>query len=169
MAIQKRKQSSIILAFKVLQFVNQLRRRVKPRMLDVPSKHLQPGTGLPRSHKGFNLISNELSRISVRDSKQARRVANRVCKSRKDHAQRSSPKVQTPVPDVSATPNVARDKMHQYVQASSLLVSSTKLGLACLLLSMTSSTLEAKLFLQLQAVTSSFSNTSMRPCSKLAP
>jgi hypothetical protein len=34
MAISQRKQTNIVLTFKVLQFVNQLRRRVRPRTLD---------------------------------------------------------------------------------------------------------------------------------------
>lgn len=123
MAIQHRKQSSIILTFKVLQFVNQLRRRVKPRASNVPMKQFHLGTGIPLSHKGLKIISKELSWISVHSGKQARRVANRVSKTRKRNAKRS--------PSDAPVVSDPADELQLYVEANRLLVSSTKLCVAC--------------------------------------
>ncbi|KAF1846885.1 uncharacterized protein K460DRAFT_278146 [Cucurbitaria berberidis CBS 394.84] len=116
MAIQQRKQSSIILTFKVLQFVNQLRRRVKPRRLEasIDPVHLGTDTSL-----GLNSISNGLSRISIKDAKQSRRDAHRVCKTRKTGPKtcRPSLRLQTPGSDVSAIPNVTSDEVQHMLSS----------------------------------------------------
>ncbi|KAH7371271.1 hypothetical protein BKA66DRAFT_573006 [Pyrenochaeta sp. MPI-SDFR-AT-0127] len=113
MAVQQRKQSSLILTFKVLRFVNQLRRRVKPRVPEGSVAPVDLGTEIAPSHQSLGIISNELSRISTRDGKHARRVANGVCKSRKPNAKafRRSLREHTPESHVSAAPNTPGDEV----------------------------------------------------------
>jgi hypothetical protein len=110
MAIPQRKQTSIILTFRILQFVKQLRRRVQPRMLDgsIDASNLDN-----RIFPGIRRISKGLSRISI-DAKQSRRVANRICKARQRNpkSSRSSFKPGTAPP---ASRNLAGDEVQQYV------------------------------------------------------
>ena len=128
MAIQQRKQTNIILTFKVLQFVNQLRRRVKPRVLEASIDPVHLGTETSLGLEGLRSISNGLSRISIQDTKQSRHSAHRVYKTRKSGPKtfRPSLKVQTPSPDVSTIPNASGDEVQQYVEEASRLVSCTK-------------------------------------------
>ncbi|KAH7067265.1 hypothetical protein BKA63DRAFT_521849 [Paraphoma chrysanthemicola] len=84
MAIFQRKQSNILLTFKVLQFVNQLRRRVQPRTADGSTRHCQLGSdalGL----RAVKTLSNGRSR---RNAKPGHHGRGRVCKRRKN---KSSP------------------------------------------------------------------------------
>src|SRR4051812_39461799 len=72
MAVQQRsKPLSIILALKILQFVKQLRRRVKTRVLDgsIAGKDL----GVK-----FSPNVRSLSQINVRGGEESRRLAHRV-------------------------------------------------------------------------------------------
>lgn len=131
MAISQRKHTSILLTFKVLQFVNQLRRRVKPRVCegsssDSPTLGTEPALGLRR----LRTLSTRRSRISIRNARHSRRTANRVCNSRQRDLKefRTSRKVHAPGWDVSATGNIAGDEVQQYVRRCSREVSSAKLS-----------------------------------------
>lgn len=109
MAIQQRKQTDIILTFKVLQFVNQLRRRVKPRRLDGSTTPVLGTTQV--SHQSLRAL-NGLSGISVHHGKQlgaTNRVSKRISK------RASKLLKQTPGSDVAVTPNVSGDEVQQYV------------------------------------------------------
>jgi hypothetical protein len=123
MAIQQRKQTSIILTFRILQFVNQLRRRVKPRVLDgsinASSLGLRIFPALRRNTRRF-------SRISIRDAKQSRCIAQRICKAR----QRSPESSRSSLRPSSAAPasrNVASHEVQQYVQEAFVLFHLLKL------------------------------------------
>ncbi|CAN9293774.1 unnamed protein product [Alternaria alternata] len=112
MAIQQRsKQTSIILTFRILQFVKQLRRRVKPRVLDGSIDANALGSRLSPSLRS---IANGLSRISVQDAKQSRRVAHRICKSQHKNPElkRSSRKLQTPGSAAPASRNLGDEVQH---------------------------------------------------------
>jgi hypothetical protein len=115
MAIYQRKQSTILLTFKVLQFVNQLRRRVQPRTLDGAPSLCQLGTdalglravkgisnGLPRYHHGARRACKSRSRNRNRKNN-----VNKACSSaRRSHA---------PAPLVSAGSDAAGEEVQQYV------------------------------------------------------
>ncbi|CAN9229855.1 unnamed protein product [Alternaria alternata] len=112
MAIQQRsKQTSIILTFRILQFVKQLRRRVKPRVLDGSIDANALGSRLSPSLRS---IANGLSRIGVQDAKQSRRVAHRICKSQHKNPElkRSSRKLQTPGSAAPASRNLGDEVQH---------------------------------------------------------
>ncbi|KAB2108306.1 hypothetical protein AG0111_0g2923 [Alternaria gaisen] len=112
MAIQQRsKQTSIILTFRILQFVKQLRRRVKPRVLDGSIDANALGSRLSPSLRS---IANGLSQISVQDAKQSRRVAHRICKSQHKNPElkRSSRKLQTPGSAAPASRNLGDEVQH---------------------------------------------------------
>ncbi|KAH9877701.1 hypothetical protein J1614_002918 [Plenodomus biglobosus] len=70
-----RRRTSIILTFKVLQFVNQLRRRVKPRVSQGTLDSTDLGTETSLGLKSLRSISNGLASISA---KPPRRVAHAV-------------------------------------------------------------------------------------------
>lgn len=130
MAIQQRnKQTSIILTFRILQFVKQLRRRVKPRVQHGSIDASPLGISLAPSLRS---VAQNLSRISVQDAKQSRRVANRICKSQKGATfTRSSRNLQTPASAAPASRNLGNE-VQQYVHGSFCLVSTTEpAGLVC--------------------------------------
>lgn len=121
MAIQQRssstasKQTSIILTFRILQFVKQLRRRVEPRVLDGSIDPDRLGIKLSPCVRS---ISNGLSRINAQDARQS----HRICKSQHKNPElnRSSRKLQTPASAAPASRNLAGDKVQQYVYGSFL-------------------------------------------------
>jgi hypothetical protein len=167
MAIQQRKQSSIILTFKVLQFVRQLRRRVKPRVLEASIDANNLST---RKYPALRTISEGLSRISIQDAKHSRRLVNRICGTRRPRKlSRSSLRAQGSV--TPANRNLARHKLQQYVHGRSCFVSSTKaLGTTgCLGPSTASSLQQEAPSPPLLGTTSCFSNTIMGPSTRLAP
>ncbi len=168
MAIQQRsKQTSIMLTSRILQFVKQLRRRVKPRVLDGSIDASPLGSKLGPSVRS---ITHDLTRISVRDAKQSRRVANRICKRQKGAKLiRSSRKLQRPGSAAPASRNLGNE-VQQYVYGSFCLVSTTEpAGLVCFAMSTASSTLRETRSRLLRATTSSFSNTTMRRSMRLVP
>ncbi|KAF2848090.1 hypothetical protein T440DRAFT_470442 [Plenodomus tracheiphilus IPT5] len=74
--LQQRRRTSLLLTFKVLQFVNQLRRRVKPRVSQGTLDETDLGTDTALGLKKLRSISNGLAKISVEDAKPPRRVAH---------------------------------------------------------------------------------------------
>lgn len=115
MAIQESKQTNIFLTFKVLQFVNHLRRRVKPRILKASIDPVDLGS--TECSLGLRSIGSGLSRVRSQNAKQSGRLAKRVCKRRRSGSKafRPSLKVQTTGSDVSAIPNASGDEVQQYV------------------------------------------------------
>lgn len=118
MAIQQRKQSktSILLTFKVLQFVNQIRRRIKPRILDGSTRPCQLGNDSlhPRTLDSVLRGPSWISRHSISLSHHDRR---RVCKSRDNYARRlkPSPKLRASASDVSVSSDISGGQVQQYV------------------------------------------------------
>ncbi|KAH8725915.1 hypothetical protein GQ44DRAFT_615096 [Phaeosphaeriaceae sp. PMI808] len=104
MAISQRKKTNMLLTFKVLQFVNQLRRRIRPRTRDGSTSLCQLGTdtlGL----RAVKSISNGLPRLSTRRTTRLPRARKRVCKRRKPIAKlcKSSSEFPIPAAHVSAS------------------------------------------------------------------
>lgn len=118
MAIFQRKQSNILLTFKVLQFVNQLRRRVKPRILDGSASLCQLGSdalGL----RALKSISNGLPRIGGRHAKPLHHGPRRVCKSRnRKRTVKALGPSRAPASHVSAGSDAAGEEVQQYVWRS---------------------------------------------------
>ncbi|KAF2025140.1 hypothetical protein EK21DRAFT_104160 [Setomelanomma holmii] len=109
MAISQRKQTNILLTFKVLQFVNQLRRRVQPRTSDGSVSFAQLGNdalGL----RALKRIHNGRSRRNVKGGHHGR---GRVCKSRKNKVETfySPPKYRAPALDDSARSDASGEEM----------------------------------------------------------
>ncbi|KAJ4343680.1 hypothetical protein N0V95_006583 [Ascochyta clinopodiicola] len=93
MAISQRKQTNVLLTFKVLHFVSQLRRRVKPRVQGGFNHDPQLGNGLSTSRKALRRFSEGLSRLGARNATQPQHIANRICKCRKNSQKSFSPKL----------------------------------------------------------------------------
>jgi hypothetical protein len=119
MAIYPRKQANMmLLTFKVLRFVNQLRRRVKPRTLDGSASLCQLGTdalGLRAIKSGC--VSSGRLRTSVRNTKSRHHGPKRVCKRRKGRTEPlgSWPKLRTSALHVSAGSDTCAEEVQQYV------------------------------------------------------
>lgn len=117
MAIHQRKQTNVFLTFKVLQFVNQLRRRVKPRTLNSTASLCQLGTDA----LGLKAIKSVVSgprRTSVRNTKSWHHHGpKRVCKRRKNNADHfgPEPKLRAPALHVSAASDTCAEEVQQYV------------------------------------------------------
>lgn len=117
----KRARASIILALKVLQFVHQLRRRVKPRVSKGLITTVNLGADSTLGRTNLRSISRGLAaKISIQDAQPPRRVADRVCKTRKRYPKslRSSRRVHTAGSDVSELLNASGDGVLQYVRTS---------------------------------------------------
>ncbi|KAJ8107156.1 hypothetical protein OPT61_g9061 [Boeremia exigua] len=82
---KSRKQTNVLLAFKVLHFVSQLRRRVKLRVQGGFDDGPQLGKTLSTDGKAMRRVTRGLSRLGARDAKQPQHVANRICKCRKSN------------------------------------------------------------------------------------
>ncbi|KAJ4320093.1 hypothetical protein N0V94_003563 [Neodidymelliopsis sp. IMI 364377] len=85
MAIRQRKHTNVLLTFKVLHFVSQLRRRVKPRVQRGFDDDCRLGTQFSVDQKVLRRASEGLSRLGDREAKQPQHVASRVCKYRKNN------------------------------------------------------------------------------------
>jgi hypothetical protein len=116
MAIHQRKQTNILLTFKVLQFVNQLRRRVKPRTRDGSTKLCQLGTDV-LGLRAIKSNSNGRARLGARNVKPFRYSPRRVCKSRENNAKvfRPSDEPRAPGWHVSAASDTSGEEVQQYV------------------------------------------------------
>ncbi|KAF2997040.1 hypothetical protein E8E13_000594 [Curvularia kusanoi] len=84
MAKRQCQQPDVLLVFRVLQFVGQLRRRVQPRtqrgFVDDPRSNSKVSTNRTTSRR----FSEGLSRLGIRrDAKQPQYIANRISKSRR--------------------------------------------------------------------------------------
>ncbi|KAJ4372772.1 hypothetical protein N0V86_008138 [Didymella sp. IMI 355093] len=79
-----RKQAQLLLAFKVLHFVNQLRKRVKIRMQGGFDDDPLLGNYLQADRKALRRTSG-LARLGARDAKQPQHIANRIGKCRKNN------------------------------------------------------------------------------------
>jgi hypothetical protein len=129
MAKRRSKQTNVLLVFRVLQFVSQLRRRVQPRMqrgfVDDPPSNSNDSA----NRTTLRRLSGGSSRLgSRRDAKQPQHIANRITKYRKSNQRLLKPVVRlrasgAGVPDCS---NEAGGEVQQYVERSFRLVSSTK-------------------------------------------
>lgn len=128
MANRQRKQTNVLLAFKVLHFVSQLRRRVKPRVQRSSDNDPRLGTKLSTKRKVLKRLSKGLSRLGVREAQQPQHIANRICKCRKNNQKSFRPVLRLCTsgaegPDRS---NESGEEVQQYVERSFRLVSSTK-------------------------------------------
>lgn len=124
MAIQHRTQPSIFLTLKVLQFVNQLRRRLKPRLQgsNYPSL-LGTELCLGLETKAIRSIAKGLSRVGLQDRKLNSHASDRVCK-RRALKSRPSLKLQTPGQDSPTIQNVSGGEVQQYVFYKQILLFS---------------------------------------------
>jgi hypothetical protein len=129
MAVRQRKQTDVLLTFKVLHFISQLRRRVRPRMQRGFDNDPQLATKSSVDRKVLKRISEGLSRLSVRDAKRPQHIANRICKCRKNNQKTFRPalRLRTSGSDVPDRSNESGEEVQQYVERSFRLVSSTKL------------------------------------------
>ncbi|KAF2126659.1 hypothetical protein P153DRAFT_369330 [Dothidotthia symphoricarpi CBS 119687] len=96
MAIQQFEATNVSLTFKVIQFVKQLRRRVKLRIHcgSVCSSQLgTKSTGL----RALTKITTGICQLSILDAKQSRRVNNRVSKRRKNSSELLRPQLRLSV------------------------------------------------------------------------
>lgn len=119
MAIYPRKQS-VLLTFKVLQFVNQLRRRVRPHTPDGSSSVCPLGSDA-LGFRALKCIS------SGRHAKTLHHGTRRVCKSRKNKVTAFGPpcEPQGPALHASVGPDAAGGQVQQYVEETLLF------GFAC--------------------------------------
>ena len=129
MAVRQRKQTNVLLAFKVLHFVSQLRRRVKPRVQRGFDDDAQLGSKLSADRKALRRFSEGLSRLGVHDAKQPQHNANRICKCRKNNQKPFRPvlRLRTLGSGGYECSNESGEEVQQYVERSFPLVSSTKL------------------------------------------
>ena len=119
MAIQQRTQlqrqpASIYLAFKIIQVVHQLRRRLKPRVSGSASiSLLGTASSLSLEAKALKAIAKGLSHVDVQERKQLHHASNRICKSRK----KAKPwlKPQNPGRQSPVNPNTSGEEVQQYV------------------------------------------------------
>lgn len=114
MAISPRKQTNLLLAFKVLQFVNQLRRRVQPRILHGATRVCQLGTDV----LGLRAIKRSCPRgPRVRNTKSLHHGQKHVCKRRKRRVGTlgSGPTPRGPALHVPAASDTCAEEVQQYV------------------------------------------------------
>lgn len=119
-----RKQAQLLLAFKVLHFVNQLRRRVKTRVQSGFDDDSRLGNYLQADRKALRRISG-LSRHGARDAKQPQHIANRISKGRKNNQKSFRPvlRLRTSDSGASVRSNESGEEVQQYVERSFRLVS----------------------------------------------
>lgn len=119
-----RKQAQLLLAFKVLHFVNQLRRRVKTRVQCGVDHDPRLGNYLQADRKALRRISG-LSRLGAREAKKPQHIANRIRKGRKNSQKSFTPalKLRTSVAGPSVCSNESGEEVQQYVKRSFRLVS----------------------------------------------
>lgn len=119
-----RKQAQLLLAFKVLHFVNQLRRRVKTCVQSGVDDDPRLGKFIQTDRKALRRISG-LSRLGAREATQPQHIASRIGKGRKHSHKSSKPvlKLRTLVAGPSVCPNESGEEVQQYVERSFRLVS----------------------------------------------
>lgn len=129
MTNRPRKQTNVFLVFQVLHFVNQLRRRVQPRVQKRSNDNSRVGSKLDPERLALRRISERLSRLGAHDAKQPQRIANRISKCRKKSQKfsRSVHRLRVSDADSSDGSNNPGDEVQQYVKRSFRLVSSTEL------------------------------------------
>jgi hypothetical protein len=115
MAIHQRKQTNILLTFKVLLFVNQLRRRVKPRNRDGSARLCQLGSDALGLRAIKNISAGKRPHISARNTEPLLHGPGRACKRRKRNANLS----RRPGCRVSAASDTSGEEVQQYVERSS--------------------------------------------------
>ena len=125
MAKCQRKQTNVLLAFQVLHFVSQLRRRVQPRVQRGFDDDLRLGNKLSTDREVLRRGSEGLSRLGVRDAKQPQLIANRVCKRRKSNLKAPRPmlRLRSSGSDDPERSNESAEEVQQYVERSFRLVS----------------------------------------------
>lgn len=121
MANQQRKQTTLLLTFRVLRFVHQLRQRVKPRVFEGSINSVILGTPTVRACDSKNgpRPPSKSPKISARKAKRMRQL-NRFRRAiqRNPTSSRMSLGVQRPRAGASATPGVSSDDLQQYVLLS---------------------------------------------------
>lgn len=128
-AHRPRKQSNILLTFKLLHVVSQLRRRVQPRIQRGFDDDPRLGSKLPADRKGMKRLGEGLSRLEHRDAKQPQHILGRIRKCRKNNQKllRPVPRLRASGADEPGRSNGSGEEVQQYVEGSFRLVSSTKL------------------------------------------
>jgi hypothetical protein len=119
-----RKQAQLLLAFKVLHFVNQLRKRVKIRMQGGFDDDPLLGNYLQADRKALRRTSG-LARLGARDAKQPQHIANRISKCRKNNQKSFRPvlRLRTSGSGDPVCSNESGEEVQQYVERSFRLVS----------------------------------------------
>ncbi|KAH7384105.1 hypothetical protein DE146DRAFT_759903 [Phaeosphaeria sp. MPI-PUGE-AT-0046c] len=116
MAIYQRKQTNILLAFKVLQFVKQLRRRVQPRILHGATSVCHLGTDV----LGLRAIKRSCDRgPRVRNTRSLHHGQKHVCKRRKRRVGSlgSRPNLQGPALHNSAASDTCAEKVQHMLSS----------------------------------------------------
>jgi len=104
-------RTSIYLTFKIIQVVNQLRRRLKPRVSSLASTPLLgTATSLGLESKAFKTIGQGLSRVGFQERKQLHHASNRISKKT-----RPSLKPQRSGEHNAVHPNTSGEEVQQYV------------------------------------------------------
>jgi hypothetical protein len=106
--------ASIYLTFKIIQVVNQLRRRLKPRVPGSASTSLLgTATSLGLESKALKTIAKGLSRVGFQERKQLHHASNRIGKNRRKT--RPLLKPQRPGEHNAVHPNTSGEEVQQYV------------------------------------------------------
>jgi hypothetical protein len=113
---QPRSQSSILLTLRVLQFVKQLRRRLKsPSQGPKCSTTLGAETCLDFESKALRSLAKGISRVGLQNRKYLLNASGRICKSRDRKNVRPTLKLQTPGQDQPVIQNVVGGEVQQCV------------------------------------------------------
>lgn len=122
-------RASIYLTFKIIQVINQLRRRLKPRVSGSASTSLLgTATSLGLESKALKTIAQGLSRVGFQERKQLHHASNRISKSRKKT--RPSLKPQRSGEHNAVYPNTSGEEVQQYVPIQ-LFLCFVSLGVWC--------------------------------------
>ncbi|KAF3042975.1 hypothetical protein E8E12_009492 [Didymella heteroderae] len=107
-----RKQAQLLLAFKVLHFVNQLQRRVKTRMQRGSDDDVRLGSHLQADRKALRRIPG-MSRLGDRGAKEPQQIANRISKCRKNNQKSLRPvlRLRTSVSGTSVRSNESGEEV----------------------------------------------------------
>ncbi|KAJ4984851.1 C2H2 transcription factor [Stagonosporopsis vannaccii] len=134
MAHRPRKQTNILLAFKVLHLVSQLRRRVKPRVRRGFDDDPQLGNALPVDRKAMRRFGEGLSRLGSRGAKQPQHIANRVCKCRKNGQKLFRPvlRLHAPGADGSECSNRSGEEVQHMLSSVDSLLGPTEKALSAI-------------------------------------
>ena len=167
-------RASIYLTFKIIQVVNQLRRRLKPRVSGSASiSLLGTATSLGLESKALKTIAQGLSRVGFQERKQLHHASNRISKSRKKT--RPSLKPQRSGDHNAVRPNTSGEEVQQYVPILLFLLFRFTRCLvlsfctACFSLSTETSIRRIRHCLRSQQTTNSFSNKRSQPTWRHVP